>query len=209
MSTSTETGSEYAGETPHADHEAHQHTHPSDATYIKIALILGGVTALEVGTYFVEDASTTLLVATLFPMMIVKFAVVCGWFMHLRFDNPIFRRVFVFGLVLAIVVYCIALTPCSSGPSSYGTLTDHDLLAAGADFWRWQPHPEVWVLVGGVAALAVYALRVVGPKVVPAGHTGRDAGAARAGSCSGWCCCGWRPTGRCTTSARSTCSRST
>ena len=44
------------------------------------------------------------------------------------------------------------------------------LLAAGADFWRWQPHPEVWVLVGGVAALAVYALRVVGPKVVPAGQ---------------------------------------
>lgn len=44
------------------------------------------------------------------------------------------------------------------------------LFAAGADFWRWQPHPEVWVLVGGVALLAVYALRVVGPKVVPAGR---------------------------------------
>jgi putative membrane protein len=44
------------------------------------------------------------------------------------------------------------------------------VFAAGADFWRWQPHPEVWVLVGGVAALAVYALRVVGPKVVPAGQ---------------------------------------
>ena len=43
-------------------------------------------------------------------------------------------------------------------------------LAAGADFWRWQPHPEVWVLVGGVAALSWYALRVVGPKVVPAGQ---------------------------------------
>jgi putative membrane protein len=43
------------------------------------------------------------------------------------------------------------------------------VLAAGVDFWRWQPHPEVWVLVGGVAALAVYALRVVGPKVVPKG----------------------------------------
>jgi putative membrane protein len=43
------------------------------------------------------------------------------------------------------------------------------LFAAGADFWRWQPHPEVWVLVGGVTVLAVYALRVVGPKVVPAG----------------------------------------
>jgi putative membrane protein len=45
------------------------------------------------------------------------------------------------------------------------------LLAAarGTDFWRWQPHPEVWLLVGGVILLAIYALRVVGPKVVPTG----------------------------------------
>jgi putative membrane protein len=41
--------------------------------------------------------------------------------------------------------------------------------APGTDFWRWQPHPEVWLLVVGVVALAIYALRVVGPKVVPAG----------------------------------------
>jgi putative membrane protein len=38
--------------------------------------------------------------------------------------------------------------------------------AGGTDFWRWQPHPEVWLLVGGVAVLSWYALRVVGPKVV-------------------------------------------
>jgi putative membrane protein len=44
------------------------------------------------------------------------------------------------------------------------------LLAAGTDFWRWQPHPEVWLLVVGVAALACYALRVVGPKVVAKGE---------------------------------------
>ncbi|HZA75716.1 MAG TPA: cytochrome c oxidase assembly protein [Acidimicrobiales bacterium] len=44
------------------------------------------------------------------------------------------------------------------------------LEAGGADFWRWQPHPEVWLLVGGVAVLAIYALRVVGPKVVPPGQ---------------------------------------
>jgi hypothetical protein len=49
-------------------------------------------------------------VATLFPMMIAKFAIVCGWFMHLRYDNPLFRRVFVFGLVLAIGVYAAALS---------------------------------------------------------------------------------------------------
>jgi glucose dehydrogenase len=43
------------------------------------------------------------------------------------------------------------------------------LAAGGTDFWRWQPHPEVWVLVGGVIVLSGYALRVVGPKVVEPG----------------------------------------
>ena len=92
------------------DHEAHQHTHPSDALYIKVALILAAVTALEVGTYFIEDASTTMLVLLLFPMMILKFGVVCAYFMHLKYDNPLFRRVFVFGLTLAVAVYLIALS---------------------------------------------------------------------------------------------------
>jgi putative membrane protein len=41
--------------------------------------------------------------------------------------------------------------------------------AGDPDFWRWVPHPEVWLLVAGVTALYVYAARVIGPKVVPAG----------------------------------------
>jgi putative membrane protein len=42
--------------------------------------------------------------------------------------------------------------------------------AAGqTDFWRWVPHPEVWLLVVGVVGLYWYAARVIGPKVVPAG----------------------------------------
>lgn len=41
--------------------------------------------------------------------------------------------------------------------------------AGDTDFWRWVPHPEVWLLVGSVVGLYVYAARVIGPKVVPAG----------------------------------------
>ncbi len=37
------------------------------------------------------------------------------------------------------------------------------------DFWRFVPHPEVWLLVVGVTVLYFYAARVIGPKVVPAG----------------------------------------
>jgi caa(3)-type oxidase subunit IV len=92
-----------------AEHEVDEtvHTHPTDWQYVKIAIFLAVLTALEVSTYFIEDASTTLLVAILFPMMIVKFATVTGYFMHLKYDNPIFKRVFVFGLVLSTVVFCI------------------------------------------------------------------------------------------------------
>jgi len=94
-----------------AEHEVDEtvHHHPTDLQYVKIALFLGVLTALEVGTYFWEGASTTALVAVLFPMMIIKFVVVTGYFMHLKYDNPIFKRVFVFGLVLAVIVYMIAL----------------------------------------------------------------------------------------------------
>jgi cytochrome c oxidase subunit 4 len=105
MSTATATATD-----AHVDE--HAHDHPTDASYVKIALILGVITAAEVGTYFWEDLfgkvpSTTALILTLFPMMIAKFAIVCGYFMHLKFDNKIFRRVFVFGLVLATAVYFI------------------------------------------------------------------------------------------------------
>ncbi len=43
-------------------------------------------------------------------------------------------------------------------------------VAAAVDAWRWQPHPEVWLLVLGVVAMSVYIVRVIGPKVVPAGQ---------------------------------------
>ena len=110
MTTATETAP-----VEHDQHEAHVHEHPSDALYVKIALILGVITAAEVGTYFWEDIfgtkpSTMALILTLFPMMIAKFAIVVGYFMHAKYDNPIFRRVFIFGLVLAIAVFAVFLT---------------------------------------------------------------------------------------------------
>jgi len=37
------------------------------------------------------------------------------------------------------------------------------------DFFRWVPHPEVWLLVGSLVGLYAYAARVIGPKAVPPG----------------------------------------
>jgi cytochrome c oxidase subunit 4 len=117
--------SEHKGAPLEPDHEAHQKTHPSDWTYIKVALLLGALTALEVSTYYWETAGTGALVAVLFPLMIIKFGVVVAYFMHLRYDNPLFRRVFIFGLMLAVVVYLIAMTTLQFWSDGYalGALT--------------------------------------------------------------------------------------
>ena len=109
MSTATDTPD--VDDVEHADHV----DHPSDLLYVKVALMLGALTALEVATYFWEDIfgskpSTMALVLTLFPMMIIKFVTVIFYFMHLKYDNPLFKRVFLFGLILAVIVFLIALT---------------------------------------------------------------------------------------------------
>jgi hypothetical protein len=40
-------------------------------------------------------------------MAAIKFFIVGSYFMHLRFDNRVLRRLFVTGIVLAIIIYII------------------------------------------------------------------------------------------------------
>ncbi|CAB4652630.1 unannotated protein [freshwater metagenome] len=90
--------------------ESHEDTHEhgmSDAGYIKIALILAAITALEVSTYYVDFGP--LFLPSLIAMMFVKFFMVVSYFMHLKFDNKLFSLMFYIGLGLAIFVYVAAL----------------------------------------------------------------------------------------------------
>jgi cytochrome c oxidase subunit 4 len=84
------------------------HAHPSDLEYVKVALFLAVVTGAEVAASYI-DMPMALYLSALMVMMIVKFAVVVLWFMHLRFDNRIFRRMFVSGIALAAAVYAAAM----------------------------------------------------------------------------------------------------
>jgi cytochrome c oxidase subunit 4 len=90
----------------HADHE---HAHPTQLFYIKIALLLAAITALEVLASYWGPLTdhNALLIAVLAPMMIIKFVVVAMFFMHLRFDSRWFRRVFIAGIILAVTVYTV------------------------------------------------------------------------------------------------------
>ena len=93
------------------DAEVERHTHPSDAQYILIAAILAVITALEVSTYYLDffKSNFVALLIALIPMMIVKFGMVAAFFMHLRFDNKLFRNIFLTGIILATSVYMIVL----------------------------------------------------------------------------------------------------
>jgi cytochrome c oxidase subunit IV len=93
-------------------HVEHEHAHPTDATYIWVAVFLAVVTGAEIAVSYMkwfEDHFPALLV-TLVVMMVVKFATVAMFFMHLRFDSKLFRRFFVTGIVLATSVYLVVLS---------------------------------------------------------------------------------------------------
>lgn len=93
----------------HEDHdEAHDAHHPSDSVFIKTAVILGLITAVEIAwPYIFNDG--VILMAPLLVMMAIKFVIIAGVFMHLKFDSKILTQVFYAGLVLAVLVYLAAL----------------------------------------------------------------------------------------------------
>ena len=97
--------------TPHAapledpqGHGADAH-HPSDGRYWIIAVILGAVTAVEVYlsyAHWLGNAAAPLLLIG----MVVKFFLVASFFMHLKFDSKVLRRLLISGLFLAVGCYC-------------------------------------------------------------------------------------------------------
>ncbi len=91
----------------HADAEHGEHEHLSDNRYIVIAVILAVITAAEVAASYVDLGPA--FIPLLLIMMAIKFFVVVSYFMHLKFDNPIFTRLFYTGLFLALAVYIAAL----------------------------------------------------------------------------------------------------
>jgi cytochrome c oxidase subunit 4 len=87
-----------------ATENSHDQEHGlTDAGYIKIALILAALTALEVSTYYVDFGP--LFMPTLMILMVVKFVMVVSYFMHLKFDNKLFSLMFYIGLFLALACY--------------------------------------------------------------------------------------------------------
>lgn len=96
----------------HDDGHGHdEHHHPTEKQYWIIFAVLAVLTAVEVAWSFM-GLSGIALVAPLIIMMLVKFALVAGIFMHLYFDYKMangkyFTWAFAGALLLAVVVYFI------------------------------------------------------------------------------------------------------
>ncbi|MFW7377688.1 MAG: cytochrome C oxidase subunit IV family protein [Oligoflexus sp.] len=75
--------------------------------YWWFCIILCVLTALEWAVFEYRETwgvSTTLLVVSLSILSIVKFTMVVGWYMHLRYDPRLLKNLFILSLLLMIGV---------------------------------------------------------------------------------------------------------
>lgn len=79
--------------------------------YLGVFLILVLLTAVEVGVTYLPIPRIPVLI----PLAIVKASLVAMYFMHLKFDQRIFRFVFVAGVLMGIGLI-ITLTILSAPP---------------------------------------------------------------------------------------------
>lgn len=73
--------------------------HGTPKFYWMIGIILAVLTGFEIAAFYVKPPFEIEILLTLSA---VKFFLVTGFFMHLKFDNRVFTFVFVAGLVLAV-----------------------------------------------------------------------------------------------------------
>jgi cytochrome c oxidase subunit IV len=83
-----------------------------DKQYIGVGFGLAVLTAIEVVLYEIEKKGSISATNTwsLLVLSFIKFVIVAGFFMHLKTDNPIFKRMFAVGAVLAGFAYLAVLT---------------------------------------------------------------------------------------------------
>lgn len=85
--------------------------HPTPSQYWKIAGLLAVVTAIEVALFYIDRRLElgALNVMLLLSLSALKFLVVVGWFMHLRFEKAFLSRFFTAGFALACGCYLVVL----------------------------------------------------------------------------------------------------
>ena len=92
---------------------AETHHHPTPKQYWQIAGILAVLTAIEVGLFYleegVEEVTTSITSPALIALSFLKFLLVIGYFMHLRYEKSTLSRFFTGGFILALGLYGIVI----------------------------------------------------------------------------------------------------
>lgn len=112
-----------------------QHAHPTNRFYLLVGGALIGLTVLEVLGYLGEENGTfgpgtaTVIILVLSA---IKFLLVVGLYMHLKFDHKLFTGLFVFPALLATLVIggLIMLFGPVHGTSTaiHGTMTSNEAI---------------------------------------------------------------------------------
>lgn len=91
---------------------AEHQEHPTPAQYWKIAAFLAVITAIEVAMYYIDQELElgVLNAGILVALSTMKFLIVVGWFMHLKFEKPLLSRFFTAGFLLACGCYLVVLS---------------------------------------------------------------------------------------------------
>jgi cytochrome c oxidase subunit 4 len=87
----------------------HEREHPTVGTYVKVAIILALITALEFGVIYIRRLAP-IVVPLLLVMSAAKFALVVLFFMHLRYDRRVLNTLLVGPLIIAISLGLALLT---------------------------------------------------------------------------------------------------
>lgn len=90
--------------------EVHDSAHPSDVHYVRVAVFLAVMTAIEVALSYINGLNGLALVVPLLFIMGLKFGIVAAQFMHLKWDSKVLTWLFYAGVFLAVGVYVIALS---------------------------------------------------------------------------------------------------
>ena len=147
-----------------------EHSTRLDLLYLKVAAALFVLTGMEVYASYAEWLGGAFL-PLLLILMAIKFVLVVLFFMHLKFDAKIFGRLFWAGFLpgrrrlrrrpgdLPVLRQAYR----SGGGRRAGRGIDPNV-------WKFQPHPEVWLLVAFLVGAYIYAIRVIGPRAVRPGQ---------------------------------------
>lgn len=89
--------------------KTHEEHHPGAKEYIVIGVILTVITLVEVWAFYWTFLSAWILSMTILVLALVKFILVVGYYMHLKFDDRRFLALFAFPFVVATLVMIVLM----------------------------------------------------------------------------------------------------